>query len=153
VTDLGTNHQRDDVKQQGASDLDDLDLTLLRLLEDEGKSHAEAAADAGCSTKTIQRRSKRSAFRQARRELRNERLVQLGAQLGATAADAVSVLHAELADADRSADRVRAASLLINLHLRVHDEQHIADELQALRDEVEALRVLMGGDGDEAPES
>ncbi len=88
-----------------------VDDRLIILLA-EGRSHVSAAAMAGCSAKTVQRRAKEPAFAQAVIGRRRERIDAIaGLVVGATER-AVAVL-CEALESTECSERLRAAGMLL----------------------------------------
>jgi len=88
-----------------------VDDQLIILLA-EGRSHVSAAAMAGCSAKTVQRRMKEPQFAQAVVDRRRERIDAIaGLVVGATER-AVAVL-CEALESPECSERLRAAGMLL----------------------------------------
>lgn len=94
--------------ETGSEAVDDELIILLA----EGRSHVSAAAMAGCSAKTVQRRMKEPQFAQAVIDRRRERIDAItGLVVGATER-AVAVL-CEALESPECSERLRAAGMLL----------------------------------------
>ena len=113
-------------------ELDPNDLILIEALA-AGRTHQQAAEQAGCSAKTVQRRMGQPAFTQALRERRAERLDQLATGLEASAATALETLN-ELMQSDSENIRIAAVRLALGEHVRyrsTHEHESRLLDLEA----------------------
>lgn len=85
----------------------------------EGRSYEEAAALAGCSSKTIQRRLRDPEFALAVLDRRRERVRIITGLLVGASERAVAVLTEAMAS-PKTADRLRAAGMLLGQGRRFH---------------------------------
>jgi hypothetical protein len=63
---------------------------------------------------------------------RGERVAEVTGRLMSASVDAVQVLHEQCLGAEKPADRLRAASLLLSLGLKFRNEHELEDRLREL---------------------
>jgi hypothetical protein len=116
------------------------DLLIVALAR--GLSSERAGEVAGVSGRTVRRRMRDPGFGRRVREVRDQWVDRVTGQLIGGASDAVNTIVVECRDGERSADRLRAASLLLGLGLRYRQ----AAELEARVRELET-RLGLTTDG------
>ncbi len=121
----------------------DVDEALVELLA-AGRTHTEAGATVGRSAKFVQRRLRSGDLQRRVVQRRAERLDEVVGRLGNSVHLAVDVMVAEL-EADRPADRLRAAGLLIASLVKVRDQAHIDNTIAELRSELDAVQARLEG--------
>ena len=114
-----------------------------------GCAYVKAADLAGVTSRTVVRRMATVAFTRRVSERRAERVAEVTGQLVSASTDAVRVLHEHCLGAERPADQLRAASLLLTLGLKFRHEHDLEARLQ----EVEArLGLAEAGEADAVEE-
>lgn len=114
------------------------DLTLLEALA-EGATYRDAAARAGCSAKTVQRRMRDDAFVGALDDLNRERWRSASRRLKAIAVAAVGVLEELLGEASERTGanvRLRAAMAALELGHEIGETAEIEARLNRLEEAV-----------------
>jgi len=106
------------------------DETVLELLA-EGMTHAEAAAFAGCSVRTVQRRLLDDAFARELTRRRAIRLDDITGRLSRITDRAIDAIEDTL-EIGNPTLRFRAAQAVISAALRMRDELEIERRLQRL---------------------
>lgn len=123
------------------------ELELLAHLLAEGRSDAEAALWVGRSAKFLQRtRKSNPAFVAHVKELKQQRATATAAAFGSLLEEAVATVHRAL-HADRTADQLRAASLIFENYRSFRSESEAVELVADLRSEVEALRDALDAVG------
>ncbi len=124
-------------------DEDDPVDQLILELRAAGRSHEVIASALEISSKTVQRHSRRVGFNEALSQRHGERRTEAAGRLGDALAEAVDTMRSELR-AERSADRLRAASLIVDSLWKFLSAVEIDKSLAELRAEVGALRNVIG---------
>ena len=97
-----------------------------------GMSYPQAGEIAGCTARTISRRMANRDFARRVSRRRGERVQAIAGQLTALAEDAVTTVREVLASADRDADRLRAAHMVLTLLGRFRADTDLEDRLNEL---------------------
>ncbi|MEY2569014.1 MAG: hypothetical protein QOE35_3543 [Actinomycetota bacterium] len=108
----------------------------------EGLTHQAAAAVAGVSTKTVQRRLRHGAFAAAVSAHRQERVSEVSGMLIGASVAAVATLSASLSS-DLPGERLTAAKTILDLGRRFHREAVLEQEL---RTRLELLEAAANGE-------
>lgn len=95
---------------------DALDEVVINELA-RGRTYEEAATAAGWSSRTVARRMRDPQFRRRVSELRSVWVSELSGRLVDSGSTAIDVIVQECRIAERSADRLRAAGMLLNVGL------------------------------------
>jgi hypothetical protein len=98
----------------------------------EGRSYQHAAQSAGVDRRTVTRWMADPSFARRVSERRGEWINQITGELVAAGPDAVLAIRRELVDAERPADRLRAAALLLTLAHRFREQHELSDRLREL---------------------
>jgi len=109
-----------------------LDETLIEFLA-AGWSYEQAAAAAGCSARTVQRRMKRSAFSAELAQRRALRVERLTARLASITDQAVDVI-VESFESESATVRLRAADLALTWALRTRPETDLEARIARLEE-------------------
>ena len=120
-------------------EVEEAEQDLLVELLANGRTHAEAGIAIGKSSKSVQRRLADPDLVARIAARRADRLGQAAGRLGEAVLDAVDTMTAEL-QADRSADRLRAAALILSSLVKVREQIELDQALASLREEIAALR-------------
>ena len=108
-----------------AADRRDAQNDIIKSALANGASYSEAGALAGVDARTVQRRMTDPSFRATVSKHRTDMVSQLTGRLVAGSGDALEVIAREMRQGQRSADRIRAASLYLTLSLRFHDQSNL----------------------------
>lgn len=101
------------------------------ILLGEGKHYPEVAAAVGIGKRTLAKWiADDEEFRQALSELRVAKTSELTSRMVSSAGDVVDMIYREAFEGERSADRIRAGALYVQLTIRLH---HDADVEQRVR--------------------
>lgn len=128
----------DDDSDASESALDWVDEMMIEGLA-AGLSHAAAGASVGLSGKTVQRRLRRSEFAEEVARRRADRVSEAAARLGDALTEAIDTMRAEL-DAERSGDRLRAASMIVASLIKLREQAERDGALAELRSEIQLLK-------------
>jgi hypothetical protein len=115
-----------------------------------GRTYEEAGATADCSARTVGRRMRDPAFRRLVWERRSEWASEITGQLIERSGDAVDIVYEEARTAERSADRIRAATMLLNLGHRFRQAYELEERLRAVEEQLGLRTPTDGVDPDEA---
>jgi hypothetical protein len=132
-----------DVTSAEADQVDPVDALLVELLA-AGRTHQEAGAAVGRSAKYVQRRLADPTFGENLKRRQRARLEAATALLRDGLEDAVSTIRANL-NAERPADQLRAASLLISSYASLNEQVEVVSTLDELAGELRELRSAIGG--------
>jgi hypothetical protein len=110
------------------------------ILLGEGKHYPEVAATVGIGKRTLAKwLADDEEFRRALSELRVAKTSELTSRMVSSAAGVVDMIHREAFEGERSADRIRAGGLYVQLTIRLH---HEADVEQRVRRVEERLGLV-----------
>jgi hypothetical protein len=98
----------------------------------DGATYARAAELAGVVRRTITRWAKDPAFAARVSELRSEVVSRVTGELLSHGPDAVFAIRRELSEAERSADRLRAATLLLSLAHRYREQTELHERMREI---------------------
>ncbi|MCB0964003.1 MAG: hypothetical protein KDA98_12000 [Acidimicrobiales bacterium] len=124
-----------------ASDVRDATLVELASL---GRPNVEIGPAVDRSSKWVQRRLKDPDIARRVSESRAARLDEAVGRLGELVLDAIDTMRSELS-ADRSADRLRAASMIVSSLVRVREQAQLDQLIGELRSEIDELRDIVKG--------
>ncbi len=117
-----------------------------------GATYGAAASTAGLGRRTVARWMEDAEFRRRVSARRGEVTTEIVGRLVASSHEAINVIRAELQSGPRSADRLRAASLLLSLGLRYREQHELEQRVQRLEERAAAAKrpgaVDARGDGD-----
>jgi hypothetical protein len=99
-----------------------------------GLSYSEAGAQAGVVSRTVARRLEDPQFASRVSRRRAELVSTVAGRLAGAAAEAVATVLHELREAERSADRLRAASLLLSQVLRFRRDEELEARLRLVEE-------------------
>jgi hypothetical protein len=125
--------------------LDALDETLIEL-KATGKSDTQAADEAGCCAKTVQRRRKNPAFAAALSARKAERVAEAAGMLGEASIKAVATME-ECLSAPKEADRLRAAGQIVSSLVRLRAESELEATIEELRADIAELKNAIRQEG------
>ena len=97
-----------------------------------GHSYREAGELAGVNARTVARRMTDQEFVRRVSDRRGERVAEVTGKLVSASSDAVRVIHEQCLEAERPADRLRAAQLLLSLSVRFRHEHELEERLRAV---------------------
>lgn len=120
----------DDQQRRAAQD----DILVEALAS--GLPYREAGELAGVTSRTVARRMTDPGFVRRVSERRGERVAEVTGQLVSASVDAVRVIREQCLDAERPADRLRAASLLLTLGLKFRHEHELEERLRNVEERV-----------------
>jgi hypothetical protein len=124
----------------GALDVPD-ELAIAAIIE--GKPIYEAAELAGYSARTLQRRQHEPEFKRRLAEVRNDRVAQIAGQLGSLVDEAIHALRRSLNDELFPQNSLRAATVVLDKYRVFRKEFEVAQEMNAMREELRALRAVV----------
>lgn len=104
---------------------------LLAALVAAGRTHAEAAAEAGVSERTVARRAKEPAFARRVQDLRSEMTARALGRMADRMAEAADALH-QLLGAKAEAVRLGAARSILELGVRLRESVELEERIRRL---------------------
>jgi hypothetical protein len=110
-----------------------LDEVLISELA-RGLPYEDAGRSVGWSGRTVARRMGDAGFRRRVSELRGEWVAQHAGRLVDYAGDAIEAIRDEVMTAERTADRLKAASLLLTACLRFRQNHELDERLRLIED-------------------
>ena len=116
---------------------DDARDAMLIVALASGRTQKDAAAEAGCSAKTVQRRLQDPTFSRQVREARGPMFAESLGQLAAAQSEAVTTLKWLLCSADQRI-RLMAATKIVELGSKLRDQIEIDARLSDLEQAAEA---------------
>lgn len=121
--------------EPGESTTDDVMIEMLA----NGNTHLATGEAMGRSSKFVQRRLRDPEFARRVAERQSERLHQVVGLLGNHVVEAIETMKDEL-QAERSSDRLRAASLIVGSLVKVREQVELDLVVTQLRAEIDELR-------------
>jgi hypothetical protein len=99
-----------------------------------GRSYSDAGAAVGWSARTVGRRMRDPGYRHRVAEMRARWASELAGRLLDHSADAIDIVREEARTAEKSADRLRAAGMLLTIGLRFRQAHDLEERLRAVED-------------------